>query len=284
MIKDKVDQLLQDDTKLPSMSSVVAKVLMMVQDPNVDIQNLAKEISKDPGITASVIKLSNSSYYSPSKPVRSIHEALMTIGTTAVKEIVLLVASKDVLNKDIPSYQLEGENIWKHSLMVAELGSRIAIDKKVPIPKDVVFTAGLLIDLGKFVLGQVFPLVAIPLKAEMKEMRAPFTELERKYFGYSHMEISELLLKKWNFPIELIDSVAYYNDPSKSKVNQLLVSCVHIAHIIAVSSGIGVDIGGLLLPLSPYAVDKTGITEFDIENYFVHLPEIQRKIADLEKI
>jgi len=46
-------------------------------------------------------------------------------------------------------------------------------------------------------------------------------------------------------------------------------------------SGIGIDIGGESVPISPFALQQTGVTEADIENYFLHIPDLQAGLADL---
>ena len=143
-MKEEIDALLNDVKKLPPMSNVVIRIMSLVQKPDVSINEVAAEISKDPSITASIIKLSNSSYYRASKPVRTVSESLMTLGLDTVKEIIMLSASKAVLQKDLKGYQLEADEMWMHSLVVAELSGRIITLKKLPIPKDLAFTAGLL--------------------------------------------------------------------------------------------------------------------------------------------
>lgn len=284
MEKEKVDQILKDVNKLPSISSVVSKVLEKLQKPDVNIADLAAEISKDPAITASVIKLSNSAYYRASKPIRTIQEALMTLGTKTVKEIVLVTAAKGILSQDLGSYQLEAAQLWTSSLLVAEMSSRIVTHKKLKIDKDLAFTSGLLCNVGKIVLAQFFQPVIFQLRNELKENKDPFPLLEKKYFGYTHMEISEILLTRWNFPPELVDVVAHYLNPDLSTVNPLLTSVIHIASILIVVSGIGIDIGGESVPISPFALTQTGVTEADIENYFLHIPDLQAGLADLLNI
>lgn len=281
MSKEKVDAILKDVTKLPSISSVVSKVLQRLQSPDVNINELAAEISKDPAITASVIKLSNSAFYRASKPVRTVQEALMTLGTKTVKEIVLLTAAKGILSQDLQSYQLEATQLWTSSLLTADLASRIVVAKKLNIPKDLAFTSGLLCNSGKIVLAQFFQPILMQLKNDLKTNQDPFTILEKKYFGYNHMEISEILLKQWNFPPELVDVAAHYLEPEHSKVNPLLTSVVHIASILVTVAGIGIDIGGESTPISLFALEKTGITESDIESFFLHIPELQAGLADL---
>lgn len=280
-MKEKIDAVLKDVNKLPAISTVVTKVLQMVQDPDVNIQDLADEISKDPAITASVIKLSNSAYYRASKPIRTVPEALMTLGTKTVKEIILLTAAKGILKKDLPGYQIEGDQLWLQSLLVAELASRIAAHKKLPLPKDLVFTAGLLCNIGKLVLAQFFQPLLFKLKAELEASTDPFPMVEKKHMGYTHMEISAILLKQWNFPEELVDVVAHYTNPEESTVNPLLVSVIHIASTICVVSGIGIDVGGISIPLTQFALTKTGIQDTDIQAYFMKIPEIERHISEL---
>ncbi|TGM31999.1 HDOD domain-containing protein [Leptospira biflexa] len=281
MLKSKVDEVLQDVNKLPAISSVVSKVLEKLQKPDVEIADLAQEISKDPAITANVIKLSNSAYYRASKPIRTVQEALMTLGIKTVKEIVLLTAAKGILAQDLNSYQLEAAQLWTSSLLVAELSSKIVQHKKLKIDKDLAFTSGLLCSVGKIVLAQFFSPVMMQIKTDLKDNQEPFPTLEKKYFGYTHMEVSENLLKRWNFPPELTDVVANYLTPETSKVNPLLTSVVHIASILIVVSGIGIDIGGESVPISPFALSQTGVTDADIETYFVHIPDLQAGLADL---
>lgn len=281
MLKSKVDEVLQDVNKLPAISSVVSQVLEKLQKPDVNIAELAQEISKDPAITANVIKLSNSAYYRASKPIRTVQEALMTLGIKTVKEIVLLTAAKGILAQDLNSYQLEAAQLWTASLLVAELSSKIVQHKKLKIDKDLAFTSGLLCSVGKIVLAQFFSPVMMQIKTDLKDNQEPFPMLEKKYFGYTHMEVSENLLKRWNFPPELTDVVANYLTPESSKVNPLLTSVVHIASILIVVSGIGIDIGGESVPISPFALSQTGVTDADIETYFVHIPDLQAGLADL---
>lgn len=281
MLKAKVDEVLQDVNRLPAISSVVSKVLEKLQNPSVNIADLANEISKDPAITASVIKMSNSAYYRAAKPIRTVQEALMTLGTKVVKEIVLVTAAKGILAKDLSSYQLEAAQLWTSSLLVAELSSKIVQHKKLTVDKDLAFTSGLMCNVGKIVLSQFFSPIMMQLKADLKENPQPFPDLEQKYFGYNHMQVSEILLKKWNFPAELVDVVAFYLNPQEAKVNPLLTSVVHVASILIVVSGIGIDIGGESVPISDFALTQTGITDADLETYFIHIPEMQANLADL---
>ncbi len=282
-MKDQIDALLNDVKKLPPMSNVVVRIMSLVQKPDVSINEVAAEISKDPSITASIIKLSNSSYYRASKPVRTVAESLMTLGLDTVKEIVMLSASKAVLQKDLKGYQLEADEMWMHSLVVAELSGRIITLKKLPIPKDLAFTAGLLHDIGKVILTQFFPGKILNIKDELKNMETTFTEVEKKHFGYDHQEIGLKVLTAWNFPDELKEVVSCHHNPEAAVKFPLLASVVHIANTITIISGIGIDIGGINQELSPFALKQVGMNDKDIELLFTSIPEIQKQLMELHR-
>lgn len=280
-MKEQIDQLLQSGGKLPKMSGVVVKVLELVQKPDVSIHDLAQEISKDPSLTTAIIKISNSAYYRASKPIRTVQESLMTLGIKVVREIVLLTASKGILNQDLQGYKLEADDNWLHCLVVAELSMRIAAQKKIKDGKDVAFTAGLLHDIGKIVLADFFPQVMMQIKQELPEFKGPFTDLEKKYFGYTHSEVGAMLLEKWQFPSELVEVVRFHHDPDLAKDYPELVSCVHVANIVTIVSGIGIDIGGISHPLSPFALEKLGVKDSDLQLYYTLIPEMQKHISEL---
>lgn len=281
-MKEKIEEILKDSNKLPPMSNVVIKVLELLRDPAVSINQLATEISKDPVITASIIKLSNSAYYRASKPIRTVQESLMTLGTQTVKEMILVSASKAVLHKDLKGYALEAEEVWAHSLVVALLSSKISVHKKLNITKDLAFTAGLLHDIGKVILAQFFPYHILDIRNDLKHMNSTFTELERKYFGYDHQEVGVQVLTAWNFPEELVEVVGCHHNPDKAEKFPVLASTVHIANTIAIISGIGIDIGGINHELSPFALQQTGVSDSDLEVYYMEIPDLQRQISDLK--
>ena len=90
-IKKRLETVINNLDQLPSLPDVVYRVINMVNDPNVDFKKVAEEISKDQSITASILKLCNSAYFSKGKEIASLDRAIVTLGIKEVKEIVVLV-------------------------------------------------------------------------------------------------------------------------------------------------------------------------------------------------
>ena len=284
-IKNDIEAVLKDIDKLPSLPGVANHAISLAYDPDVDIKVLAEEISHDPAITAAVIKLSNSAYFAPSKQIRSVQEAIMTLGLNIVKDIIIIAASQGILKQDLDGYKIEGVEIWDHSLLVAELSSRIARLKKTKTRPDVAFTAGLFHDVGKIVMSTFFKRIQRQIIMEMeKNPESRFTELERRHMGYSHDQLGGLLLRQWKLPRDLVEAVYYQYHPDKAKINPELCSIVHIANIVALASGVGIDVGGLSEELKPRALQIIGLTDRELESMYNDLPEIMEHLEDMRRM
>lgn len=284
-LKQEIDQLLNDIERLPSFPDIVHKVLQMVRDSEADFQAVAKEISKDVGLTSDILRISNSAYYSPSREIRSVHEAIVILGLKAVKDIVMVSAARGILKQPITGYRIEERDMWDHSLAVASLSAKIATDFKTKTPADVAFTAGLLHDVGKVVLSQTFRKAYVQISMDFKQNpNQRFTELEKKYMGYNHSEVGAILLKKWNFPTDLVEAALYNYTPEKATINPELTNIVHIANWIALSAGIGVDAGGLSETLNDNSVTSLGLNQTSLRSLYEDLPELMESLKELRDV
>ncbi|MCB1173038.1 MAG: HDOD domain-containing protein [Leptospiraceae bacterium] len=280
--KEQLEGLLQKIEGLPSMPALVQKLEQMMSDPDVNVQALSREIALDPGITASLIRLSNSAYYMPARPIRSVAEAIMTLGLSKVKEIVLVVAARGFLKVDLEAFKVKAPEIWDHSLLAAEISALIARKLKGQTTDDVAYTAGLLHDTGKIVLAQhlakKYQLVQLAMSQNPDQS---ILDLEREHLGFTHVEIGASLMDLWEMPTELTDAVRFVYEPEKSSGNQELCAIVNVANAIVLSAGVGVDVGGLSMPLSQFAMRTLNFSDRDMEFYYTSVPELMEKLADL---
>ena len=277
-IKKRIEQIISNLDQLPSIPLVVSKIINLVNDPEVNFKLVADEISKDQAITTDILKICNSAYYSKGKEITSVDRAIVTLGIKEVKDIVVLSTTKQVLNKPIIGYDLEKGELWKHNLVVAMVAKKIALLKKERAIADIVFTGGIIHDVGKTILALFVANTFKEILETAQTKQIPFTDAEREVMGFDHQEIGEKVLEKWQFPEVLRAVVRYHHSPDLAPQQyRKIVSIVHVANAICLMAGVGIGSDGLYHELSENAVKAIGLTPAELEQIYSSIPEVLKQ-------
>ena len=85
-------------------------------------------------------------------------------------------------------------------------------------------------------------------------------------FGTDHAEIGALLLEKWSFPIEIVNSVRWHHDPEylSSTQNRLQnpsmqSDIVYLSNLIFLSNGNNTSVDGKKVKPSSEVLERLGI-------------------------
>lgn len=282
-IKNQIESIITRIDQLPPLPEVASKVINMVNNPDVSFKQVALEIAKNQAMTANILKLCNSAFFSKGKEITSIDRAIVTLGLKEVKDIVLLVAAKPVLDKPVMGYDLGQGDLWKQGLAVATMARDIALNRKHKEIADVVFTGGIIHNVGKVVIALFVQQAFMKILDEVQANGITFHEAEKSVLGFNHQEVGEKILEKWNFPPVLRSIVRYYQDPELAPAeHQLEVSIVHIANAICLMGGVGIGNDGLYHEMKDFAIKKSGLTQNDLEALFGRTPDILKQIRDLQ--
>lgn len=281
-IKQRIEATINNIAALPTIPEVATKILNMVNDPNVSFKAVGEEISKDQAMTTNILKLCNSAYFSQGKEISSIDRAIVTLGIKEVTSIVMVVATKPVMDKFVIGYDLAKGELWKQGLVVGTVAKKIALSIKRRDIADAVFTGGIIHNVGKTILAIYVQNTFKDILKEVTTNNKTFNEAERLIMGYSHQEISAIILEKWNFPEVLKAIVTYYCDPENApEAHRVEVSIVHIANVLSLMAGIGVGSDGLYHQISDAALEAVGIGNEELENLFNNIPEIIKQVKEI---
>ncbi|MBN2038592.1 MAG: HDOD domain-containing protein [Spirochaetes bacterium] len=282
-IKQRLEQIVNNIGQLPSMPDVAGRVVTMVGDPDVAFNKVSEEISKDQAITTNVLKLCNSAYFSRGKEISSIERAAVTLGLKEVKDIVVVAATKSLLDKEIIGYDLAKGELWKHGLAVAVLAKNIANLKNYKDIADIAFTGGIIHDVGKTVLALYVQSAFKEIVETVEQKQITFQLAEKEIMGFDHQEIGEKILQKWSFPHILRDIVRYHHEPENApEESKLIVSIVHIANTICLMGGIGIGSDGLYHQLSDEAIKAVGMKDAELENIYANLPDVIDQVSAIQ--
>lgn len=244
---------------VPSLPSVVVKLRQYLNDPDVNFDELAQVIQVDPGLTANVLQLANSAYFGWSRTISSVKEAITRLGTNRVFQMVLCMSVAPLVRKPIRGYDTDAEGLWEHSLAVAICAEELAKALKLPEAKEA-FTAGLLHDMGKVVMGTFVEVDDEPIKEIMTSDQLAFNEAEMMVLGIDHAEVAGVLLQGWNLPDDVVEAARWHHQPSRAnQENRVLVDVVHVADVLCINVGWGMGADGLQYKLDEAASRRLGV-------------------------
>lgn len=281
-IKTRIESIINNIDQLPSIPDVASKIINLVNDPEVSFKKVADEIMKDQSMTTNILKLSNSAFFSKGKEITSIDRAIVTLGLKEVKDIVLVLVTKPILDKAIMGYDIAKGDLWKQGLLVGTLSKKIALKKMWKDISDVVFTGGLIHNVGKLVLALFVQNTFKDILNEVRTKNIPFNDAEKAIMGYNHQEIGEMILIKWKFPPVLRSIVRFYSDPNNAPdEHKKEVAIVHVANTLCLMAGIGIGSDGLYHEIDSKALKIINTNEAELEEYFSKIPDMLKEIMDL---
>ena len=231
----KVNLIKQKVRDIPSLPEVVIKVMELVQDPKSSAAQLSRVIAHDPGLTSRVLRLVNSAYYGFPKQISSIQHAIMILGFTTMRGLVLSSSIFKIFTPKTDSpINLDYKKFWRHSIITA-LASKQINSYLMFQEDDDLFSAAILHDIGKIILDQYDHenYVKSLFEAPIAIMSDYTIKAETKNCEITHPEIGYLIADGWNLPESLSEVIKYHHTPLESAINTKMATIVYLGNILA---------------------------------------------------
>ena len=225
-LKDKIQSIIQ----IPTLPAIAIEVINMVENPKTSASALGQVISKDQVLTAKVLKIANSPFYGFSRKIATIDFAIIVLGFDTLKEVVMSVSLISTLSKK-RTRNFNIQQFWNHSLACGIVARALARNYGYRIIGEV-FVAGLLHDIGILLLNQYFFPAFKEIIDLQKEKGLSLEEAEKIVLDASHADVGVWLAERWNFPSQLIESIAFHHHPNKAVKHKEIVSLIHIADVL----------------------------------------------------
>jgi HD-like signal output (HDOD) protein len=197
--------------KLPAVPRIYSALKGIVKDEKVTAIEVARLVGADPAIAARVLQIVNSGFFRLARRITKIEQAVSYLGFTAIRNIA---TSAEIFSQwpSSASGHLDHSKLQAHVRAVAAAASALTV--KTPIADDTIL-AGLLHDIGYWVLAQECP-AELSAAAELAAATAiPVHEAESQVIGASHAEIGAYLLGIWGLPYSVIEAVAHHHEPQR---------------------------------------------------------------------
>lgn len=223
---------------LPSIPHTLHKVLTAIDDITTDSNTLEDIIKEDPSLTVKLLHSANSPYYGQTGQINSISRAIMLMGMNEVRSLVIGVSLSNTFSGKINLPGFSAKDIWLHSVAVATASKMIA-ETQAGIDPDELFTAGMLHDIGRFVLCLFLTVEYAQLLNQHAVSEKTLYMLEDEN-NLSHAEVGAYLAQRWGLSEFLMSTIRYHHRPQGAGPYLQPASIIFLADIICKKLKIGV--------------------------------------------
>ena len=267
----RLKRITQTIINLPTLPTVVAKMIELIDDPKSSARSLSRLIKTDQVLTARILRLANSSYYGFPNPISSINLAIVVLGFETIKNLGLSVSVISRLARASNEDELlDYTRFWEHSVGVAVASRMLARMHGFRAIESEAFVAGLIHDIGKVILSQYQTANYSRALQLVAEEKISLARAEEKVFGANHAEVGHWLAERWNLPKPLAEAIRLHHLPLTSRIRPELCALVHFADILTRAARIGSGGDPLIPPFYrgvlhalPLQLDDNGKVDLD---------------------
>ncbi|MFL6619554.1 MAG: HDOD domain-containing protein [Povalibacter sp.] len=200
---------LKAQVDFPSPSRVATEIISLARDPDIEMSKVAQAISRDPAMTAKILRIANSAFYAQRRPSQNLRQALVIIGLNAALTLALsfsLVSSVRALR----ALGIDYPRFWRRTLLAATAARAFAESTKAPHSEDI-FLAALLQDIGVLAIDRASRdfYSNLPQPAA----HADWVTYETQQLGKDHAYYTGVLLRSWNLADRIWQGVEASHSP-----------------------------------------------------------------------
>ncbi|WP_335919911.1 HDOD domain-containing protein [Shewanella algae] len=201
-------KLKNDTLVLPTLPEVAMRVQEVVSRPDSSLREVADIIGQDAAISARLIKVANSAFYSRGIPAENINSAVTRIGLAQIKSIATSIAMEQLFISTNEMVWEVMDEVWRTSIDVtAAAGAMLLIYNKTHpgsgLNYDTLTLAGLVHNIG-----------ALPVLTEAEAHPELFGSIDQLRALVRKMQgpIGRAVLKSWDFAPDVMEVVERWAD------------------------------------------------------------------------
>ncbi|MHB1378625.1 MAG: HDOD domain-containing protein [Desulfurivibrionaceae bacterium] len=254
---------------LPTISAVANEINVSDKNDSLTAKSLGVIITRDPALTATVLKLANSAYYGMAREITSIERAVTVLGFDTIKHLALAISVFHVF-KSQEGQLLDLKDLWYHSLGTGLAAKHLALrspmlacDKTLP---EQAFICGILHDIGKIAFAQNLPAEMAEILKQTRSGTTAQYEIEKTILGFNHQRAGQAMAELWNFPEDYQTVIRLHHAPSAAAIGDnpkvaALVMAVYLANKIAKALHLGESTDPHMTKVTPDDLRNLGISK-----------------------
>ncbi len=198
-------RIAQDKLTVALMPALANRVLVTLQDANLNMKRVVKLLEQDAVLAARVMRLASSAAYG-SSPMKTLDTAVTRLGVQKLRTLLIELSARQLFVSRDARIAKAMKELWDHSLAVALIARDLSAFSGQDADMDTAYVCGLFHDLGKPIVASVL------LEAE----KAVTTERGGAWIGSdywlevvnaAHRNVGIALAEKWMLPEEAVKAI-----------------------------------------------------------------------------
>ncbi len=215
MNKNETLEAVLNSDDLPTLPTVASKIITLTAREDTTLSDIANLVTIDTALSAKILKVSNSAFYSFAQQISSINQAVSILGINAVRSLVLSFSFL-TMKAGKKKGRFDFEQFWKNSLAAA-VASKLILERVKGTDTEEIFICGLLQNLGELILARTFPDKYDAMLDKISKEKIEISKAQEETFGTTHSVIGYEVAKNWGFPEVLCLPILHHHDPLSYK-------------------------------------------------------------------
>jgi len=211
MKKEVLLKSILESDELPTLPTVASQLITLTSKEDTTLTDIGELVAQDISLSAKILKVSNSAFYSFPQQIGSINQAVSILGMNAVRSLVLSFSFLSMKAGKVES-RFNFEKFWEKALASA-VAAKLILDNVKGADTEEVFISGLLQNLGELILARSFPLEYDKVLRAIEEDKQDTLSAEEEVFGLNHTLVGSEVAKSWGFPEVLLLPIEYHHHP-----------------------------------------------------------------------
>lgn len=220
------------EASLPVSPLLMDRAMALAADPDVSVHRLVQLVSNDQVLTTRVLRLANSASNAPVRPITTITDATVRVGTNAVRNALLAACAASRIEAEA-IHSRGGRQLLDHAIGTAYLAELVATRAAVDPAEALV--CGLLHDIGKLAI------LKLSIDAPGYRGPAPTPGEVEQVMTERHALVGAHLLRAWRLPDPLREPVLYHHRPDLSVLFTAQTLVVYVANRLSHRYGFGCE-------------------------------------------
>lgn len=212
MTRDQVLKTILTSGTLPTLAPVASKLVEISAREETTISDIANLVSKDISLSAKVLKVVNSAFYSFPQKISTIQQAVSILGINAVRNLVFSFSFLSI-EPDGKRTAFDYRSFWTHSL-AGGVSARLIAEKIRKNDLEEFFIVGLLQNAGQLFLARAFAEGYAEVLTRVAETGGAISEAEESILGAEHSFIGSEVFKAWRFPEGIWRPIRFHHQPA----------------------------------------------------------------------